>query len=254
MTADPTNPPLDTIRREIDSIDDQILELLLQRFAATEKVKARKSHDGSIASSPFRPAREAAVMQRLIERGGRSLNPQTLVRLWRVIFSASIQSQAHVTLHMDRRLGDDPASRLIATQHFCDMPLELHPGPSAALARLGKAQGDLALIAPNSDWAREFTAGAAGGAQVIVTLPVMSGGRQPQILVLGHAEPQPTGDDETLIIFPDDKIAIPGVLWEARSGTSALVGAAGFLDDDIVSRYPGACIAGRYPRPIKVSP
>lgn len=66
MTFDSPDTSLDAIRREIDAIDDDILLFLMQRFAATEKVKATKSHDGSIASSPFRPAREAAVMQRLI--------------------------------------------------------------------------------------------------------------------------------------------------------------------------------------------
>ena len=70
MTFDSPDTSLDAIRREIDAIDDDILLLLMQRFAATEKVKATKSHDGSIASSPFRPAREAAVMQRLIREAG----------------------------------------------------------------------------------------------------------------------------------------------------------------------------------------
>lgn len=252
MTADANVTSLDAIRREIDSIDDQILDLLLQRFAATEKVKARKSHDGSIASSPFRPAREAEVMQRLIDRAGSKLDPQILLRLWRVIFAASIQSQAHVTLHMDAALGADPANRLLATQHFPGMRIELHPGPSAALAVLAEAQGDLALVAPGSDWARHFTAGSAGGAQVIVTLPVITGGQAPEILVLGHALPQPTGNDETLVILPEGGVSLPGVLWEARSGAASVAGLSGFLDEGFAS-LPGIRIAGRYPRPIKVS-
>ena len=66
MTADSPDTSLDAIRREIDAIDDQILRLLMQRFAATGRVKATKAQDGSIAASPFRPAREAAVMRRLI--------------------------------------------------------------------------------------------------------------------------------------------------------------------------------------------
>ena len=129
MTAASPDMPLDAIRREIDTIDDQILRLLMQRFAATEKVKVTKAHDGSIASSPFRPAREAAMMHRLLGEAGSALNSELLMRLWRVILSASIQSQAPVILHMDATLGHDLATRLLVAQHFCDMKVELHNGP-----------------------------------------------------------------------------------------------------------------------------
>ena len=64
MTAHTPDNALDAIRREIDVIDDQVLDLLERRFAATRRVKATKASDGSIASSPFRPAREAAMLRR----------------------------------------------------------------------------------------------------------------------------------------------------------------------------------------------
>ena len=253
MTAASPDMPLDAIRREIDTIDDQILRLLMQRFAATEKVKVTKAHDGSIASSPFRPAREAAMMHRLLAEAGSALNPELLVRLWRVILSASIQSQAPVTLHMDAALGHDLATRLLVTQHFCSMKVELHDGPSRVLRTLGSERGDLALIAPSSDWAAGFLAGEAGEADVIGTLPVLSGGGQPQLLVLGHVTAQPSGDDETLLLLPDEG-SLPAPLWKAHSGTATLAALPGFLDDSAIPAYPRARVAGRYPRPIKVSP
>lgn len=254
MTADSPDTSLDAIRREIDTIDDQILRLLVQRFAATGRVKASKAQDGSIAASPFRPAREAAVMHRLIGEAGSALNPELLVRLWRVILSASIQSQAPVTLHMDATLGANISTRLLVAQHFCAMRVELHSTPAQALAALGAARGDLAIIAPSSDWAAAFAAGEGAGAEVVVTLPVIGGGHQPQLLVFGHAAPQPSGDDETLILLAGDAPKLPGALWQAHSGTATLAGLAGFHDKNILALHPGARIAGRYPRPIKVSP
>lgn len=254
MTADSPDTTLDTIRREIDSIDDQLVQLLKQRFAATERVKASKAHDGSIAASPFRPVREAEVMRRLIDEAGPTLGAELMVRLWRVILSASIQSQAPVTLHMDMVLGHDLATRLLVAQHFCGMKVELHAGPSQALAAIGKARGDLALIAPSSNWAKGLAAGEAGGAQVIVTLPVLAAGSQPRLLVFGHAAPQPSGDDETLVLFPGDAPPLPTALWQAQSGTAMLAGLPGFLADGSSTLPAGARIVGRYPRPIKVSP
>lgn len=254
MTADSPETSLDAIRREIDSIDDQILHLLVQRAAATAKVKATKAHDGSIASSPFRPAREAAMMHRLIAEAGPSLSPEFLVRLWRVILSGSIQSQAPVTLHMDSALGHDLSTRLLVGQHFCGMKVELHNSPAAALKALGKAKGDLALIAPSSDWSTGFTDGLTSGAEVIVTLPALAAGGQPQLLVFGHAVPQPSGDDETLLLLPARQTKVSGALWQAHSGTATVAALAGFVEDGTLPLHPGARIAGRYPRPIKVSP
>lgn len=253
MTADNPDTTLDAIRREIDSIDDQLVRLLEQRFAATQKVKASKAHDGSIAASPFRPAREAEVMNRLIAEAGPSVSRELLVRLWRVILSASIQSQAPVTLHMEAAVGHDLATRLLVAQHFCGMKVELHATPLDALAALGEARGDLALVAPSSDWA-QAPAAAGGGAQVIVTLPALAAGSQPQLLVFGHAPPQPSGDDETLILFSGQAPELPVVLWQAHSGAAMLAGVPGFLDDGFLTLPAGARIVGRYPRPIKVSP
>lgn len=255
MTADTSDTSLEAIRREIDSIDDQILRLLRQRFAATARVKATKAHDGSIAASPFRPAREAAMMQRLIGEAAGTLNPELLVRLWRVILSASIQSQAPVTLHMDLALGRDLATRLLVSQHFCGMKVDLHASPAAALEAVAQSKGDLALIAPSSNWTSSFSSGAAGGAQVIVTLPTFGGNQgAPQLLVFGHAVPQPGGHDETLVLLPGETVTVPGALWQAHSETVTLAGLPGFLDDAMIALQPGARLAGRYPRPLEVSP
>lgn len=256
MTAPQPATALDAIRHEIDAIDGQILRLLTQRFAATEKVKATKKQDGSIASSPFRPAREAMMMRRLLGEADGSLSPDLLVRFWRVILSASIQSQAPVTLHIDAALGHDLGTRILVAQHFCAMTVELHASPARALEALTTAQGDLALVAPSSDWAAGYRASdeAAG---VIGTLPVLLNGNTPQLLVFGHADPQPSGDDETLVLLEPEAPRIPAAIWEARSGISTLVGLPGFLEQgdpllrDVLLRSPAARIAGRYPRPIK---
>jgi len=254
MTNDNPDTSLDAIRREIDSIDDQILALLIERFAATTRVKASKAQDGTIAASPFRPAREATMMRRLIAAAGTSLSPELLVRLWRVILSASKQSQAPVTLHMDFALGSDLGARLLVSQHFIGMKVELHHSPGQALEAVGKVNGDLALIAPSSEWAAGFLSGAVRTAQVIATLPAIIGDNQPQILVFGHSTPHPSGDDETLLLVPGGLASVPGALWQTRSGSVCLAGLPGFLDDGVLSLHHGARRAGRYPRPIKVSP
>jgi len=260
MTALSPDTTLDAIRREIDLIDDEILALLVRRFAATGRVKATKASDGSIASSPFRPAREAAMLRRLIGQAGEAVSPELLVRLWRVILSASTQSQAPITLHLDKAVGGDMAYRLLIGQHFCAMGTEVHATARAALDALGTRRGDLAIVATASDWARGFCQAPPAGARVIGTLPVLSSGGQPQLLVFGHAEPQASGDDETLIVSSAPSASLPAALWQAEAGDCTLISLPGFLGAEdpflreILPRLPGARIVGRYPRPIKVFP
>lgn len=260
MTARPSDTSLDALRQEIDAIDDQMLKLLAQRFAATEKVRASKAQDGSLSSSPFRPAREAAMMRRLIGEAGKDLSPELLVRLWRVLLSASIQSQAPVTLHMDASLGHDLGTRVMLAQHFFAMPVVLHGSPSEALASLRNATGDLAVIATSSDWAGGSSPPDGSEVQVIGTLPILASGSRPQLLLFGHATPQPSGEDETLVLIPGEASDILPPLWTARTGVYTLASLPGFLADDapplrsILNHYQGARVAGRAPRPIKVSP
>jgi hypothetical protein len=83
---------------------------------------------------------------------------------------------------------------------------------------------------------------------------MIAGGSQPQLLVFGHAPPQASGDDETLLLFFGEAPSLPGAIWQARSGTTSLAGLPGYLDDDIIALHPGTRVAGRYPRPIKVTP
>ena len=258
MTAHSPDTSLDAIRREIDLIDDQVLDLLVRRFAATRRVKATKAQDGSIASSPFRPAREAAMLRRLIARGGGAVSPDVLVRLWRVILSTSTQLQAQVTLHLDEGLGHNLDTRLLIREHFCAMQVDIHPSPSGALDALRSSKGDLAIVDAKSDWARDFSPEDRDSARVIGTLPAISGGSQPLLLVIGHAEPQESGDDETLVLSPGEPPKIPSALWQVVAGRFTLTSLPGFLSEDVflrepISRLHGACIAGRCPRPIKVS-
>lgn len=258
INPQPDNP-LAALRREIDIIDDAIVDLLVRRFAATAKVRATKSKDGSIASSPFRPAREASMLRRLLARGGTSLPPDLVVRLWRVILSTSTQSQAPIVLHMDTALGEDIPARIVIAQNFPGMEVQLHPDASGALQAVGKDHGDLAILSTKSAWADPFCGGRAAGAMVIGVLPVTGMGGLPPLLVFGHAEPQASGDDETLIVSPAMPAGLAS-LWQATSGAWALTSVPGFFEDDnaqlrdILSSIPDARIAGRYPRPIKVFP
>lgn len=63
----PDDIDLSDIRQEIDSIDNQILELFIQRMQAAEKVAMVKKRDGTPISNP---KREQEILERMEEEGG----------------------------------------------------------------------------------------------------------------------------------------------------------------------------------------
>jgi chorismate mutase/prephenate dehydratase len=84
---------LSELRARIDRVDDQILDLLDQRAACNAEIGRIKARD---AASPFVPARELEIYERLERRGGGPF-PRTAVRsVFREIISASISLQRGV--------------------------------------------------------------------------------------------------------------------------------------------------------------
>jgi chorismate mutase len=249
------SPSLDDIRRDIDRIDDAILALLAERAAATGRVKAHKSGSGTIVASPIRPAREAAILRRLLAKRDPAIAPDLLVRLWRTILVHSTLSQAQVRLHAG---ACDLGARLILNDHFGAMPVIAHGTATAALQALGKSASDIAAIPAASEWSHAFLNGIAGPAQVIATLPIVKHGATPALLVFGHTEPVPSGGDVTILTGPGP---VPNtaleLLWHVTAAGHTTFALPGFLPGDHAElrtlAAAGFGIAGRCPSPIEVS-
>lgn len=260
MTAPRPDSSLDEIRREIDSIDNAILDLIVKRFAATGRVAAAKANDGSLAVSPFRPAREAKLLRRLIARGEGQISTEFLVRLWRVILSFSTQSQAAVTIHTGPEERNEGEFRVRLAEHFCGMSVIRHRTVEEALQTLHGRMGDLAVIPASADWPHCLGSSHDGNAKVIGRLPDQTGSRD--ALIFGHADSAETGDDETIILTQwslTDGLR-SGCRWSVTQSGWSAVALPGFLDEEdsrvaeIQSADSKARIIGRYPTPIEIRP
>lgn len=258
----PPASALDHIREEIDAIDDAMLALLAKRFAAVAEVKRIKAASGAIAQSPIRPGREAAILRRLVQAKPDSVPSELRVRLWRAIISASTLMQAPVRIHIGKGPFDSVSARLMLRDHFGSTPVAEHPGETQALAALAGRPGDVAVVALDSPWLDPYLDGRPGQARVIASLPQIASGAVPKMLVFGSASPEPTGDDETLLVtsgqLPRD--FAPAPLWQLRLGNRHLASLPGFLSETsqpliglMRSNVPLALmVLGRYPSPIEV--
>jgi chorismate mutase / prephenate dehydratase len=253
---------LDDIRREMDAIDDGLMNLLERRFAASEHVRTIKVKSGTLAASPFRPAREAAILRRLLGRAEGLVPPDLLVRLWRVILTGSTQSQAPVSIHISKRLNSSMGLRLRIRDYFGSIPVEEYRDEAQALMQVNTNPGDICIVETDSPWADAFADGKAGLARVMASLPFLRDDPIPKLLIFGHSPSEPTGDDETLVVsegkLPRD--FTPAPLWQIKLGTRRVSCLPGFLSDhesplvnlNRTNALLGLKIAGRYASPFEI--
>jgi chorismate mutase len=144
----PDKPPTDfslaALRAEIDHIDETMHELLMQRGEIIDRLIAVKQTQES--GSAFRPAREAEMMRRLVDRHHGILPLDTVESIWRVIISTFTYVQAPFSIHAD--LTEDAAAmRDSARFHFgFTVPFVAHMSAAGVVAAVSESRGDLGLV------------------------------------------------------------------------------------------------------------
>ena len=87
---------LAALRAELDRIDDQILDLIERRLAASGEIAALKDAEGD-RHLKLRPRRQAQILERLKERANHAA-PELVEKVWREIMAHSLQAQAETEL------------------------------------------------------------------------------------------------------------------------------------------------------------
>jgi chorismate mutase len=137
-------PSLPELRAEIDRIDADMHRLLMQRGEIIDRLIAVKRTQET--GSAFRPAREAEMMRRLVERHRGILPLDTVESIWRVIIATFTYVQAPFSVHADLSAGD-ALMRDSARFHFgFTVPFVAHMGAANAVAAVAQSNGDLGLV------------------------------------------------------------------------------------------------------------
>ncbi len=247
----PTAFTLEDVRRNIDAIDDEILELLVKRFRLVDDVKGAKARSGPVVGSPLRPAREASVLRRLIAQGqGTGLRPQLLVRLWPAIFCEASLRQQSMQIHVSNSLNRSPASLAVLRDYFPTMPIVVANDENAALKQVRARECDICVVETGGAWLRPILEGDGGSLQVVSALPFLSWTEMPQLLVIGRVATEATSDDESLLALQENATLDSSVVprWQVRVSGSRVLALAGYLAAD--NLQPGVRLLGRYPRPL----
>jgi len=91
------DPKLELIRRKIDEVDDNLLDLISKRAALAAEVRELKSQAGE-QSTFYRPEREAQILKRIIESNPGPLSGDEVARLFREIISACLALEEQLNI------------------------------------------------------------------------------------------------------------------------------------------------------------
>ena len=146
--------PLQNIRNKIDSIDNKIHDLLIERAEIVEKVVEEKRKYKEANLVVYRPAREHEILVRIIQRHKGNLPEKSLINIWRNLISSYINMQAELKLNFSSTLDK------IVNNHFGgDIKKEKTTTAKEALKKLNENKVNITVLPyPNThnDWWAKF--------------------------------------------------------------------------------------------------
>lgn len=258
-------PSLEAVRQRIDALDAELLRLVGERAGLARVVADAKAAAGDGGRFGLRPAREAAILRRLIgsERGAAS--PALIVRIWRELIGDSLSVQG--PFHLAVWGGRDPGRTTELARHRFGAapPLQQAARPEDAIAQ-AKTPGGVAVCAlsPDSAWWGRLL--AEPQLKVFAALPCLAAWGPMSALAVAAVDVEPTGDDRTFWVSDAPGPAAGVIEALGRDGVAAdLVAEAGGLklfmllgyyqgDDERLARAPGRLsgVIGAAPGPLDV--
>lgn len=265
ISAPDVTEPLDAIRRKIDAIDSELLALVAARFALVDEVRAAKTAMGETEpASPLRPAREAAILRRILEADAPQVPGDVRILLWRALISEAVRRQAPVRIHVSGQACQTGPLRAMVAHMFGTMPV-LEGGDSRTILQAVAANPlDIGIVATQEPWIVPFVEGSGGAVSVVGVLPLVGRGDVPKLLVFGHVPAVPSGHDETILVtdgqLPRD--FAPAPLWSLALGHQHVTALPGFLNEHQMPLLGLArandrlrlLVIGRYPSPMEIDP
>ena len=200
---------LDRLRSNIDAIDDQIHSLLLRRTDLVTQIGDLKRSRG-VDGFSLRPAREAAIIRRLVARHRGPFPVAALVHLWHELLSGQVMVQTHFNTAVFEP-STDATYRSIARNQF-SAAAKVHTFTSAdqvihAVSSGNATVGVLPLPSdkhPDPWWATLPSEGEVPP-RIIARLPFVKqetrAAEYTEALVVAKVQPEPSGEDVSLLVI-----------------------------------------------------
>ena len=192
------------MRREVDRLDNAMVDLLVDRLQAVRAIAGLKQRVAA-GQPAIRPGREAVILRRLIERAGERFPAGTLVRMWRELLAATTRAQAPLVVAACVPAGQ-PELWDMARDHFgSQSPIRRTTSTSQALRLLADRSVQLAVLPlpdEHDPWWSSLLDTSVRPLRVVARLPFAPAAAYPEgsgAYVVAAIEPDPSGADVSLL-------------------------------------------------------
>lgn len=224
MTYD--NADLESLRQQIDKLDDNIHDLLIKRAELIGSILAAKKKHGVPV---VQPAREARMIRRLLDRHTGPLPREAIVRIWRELVGAIslLQTGLSVVISQTDEQAHNPSTNLwdLGRDYFGSLlSLTRVNGPQNALSQVREGKATFAVlpwpdIEDTNPWWAYLGDGSNRSMQIVQRLPFGYGEQAGSVraLVLTRAEFVASGDDFSFLLMAfDSGLSRAGIMDRLR--------------------------------------
>ena len=194
---------LEELRRRLDGIDNNLLELLIDRLKIVAQVPALKSGGAAI----YVPSREAAIIRRLVGRASDELSVGTIVRMWRELLAAGVRTEGPFAVGAYVP-PDGPGVWDISRDHYgSQTPMTVFQTTLQVIRAVTDRRVAIGVLPmPQDDdsdpWWVHLLSPDADVPRVVARLPFGPRGNarfDGDALAIGYSPQQPSGNDRTLL-------------------------------------------------------
>ena len=224
------SPSLDSLRQEIDAIDNELHAMVRRRADLVDRISAAKP-PGGLA---LRPGREAQVMRQRLATHKGPFPSTAIYRMWREMMCAFTLMQTPDLKIAICRPVDQPGYWDLARDHFgCQIPFVANDTPAQVLAAVRANPSTIGVVptpieSDATPWWPLLAGRDATLPNVVARLPFLdmpnARARGISAFVLARMEPEDSGDDRTLISVE----AVTGLSRNRIAGALAKVGLPAF--------------------------
>ncbi len=196
---------LAALRGEIDRIDDAIHDLLMRRTEAVVAIRDVKRAGGGPV---LRPAREAAVLRRLVARHAGPFPAHALVRIWREIMAGQVRVQGPFALAVYAPPAG-PALGQLASDHFgSTTPTRRYETVRGVIRAVTVGEAQVGVLPPPDEddrdpWWPALAGTEAETARIVARLPFAPppGPPGPQAIAVAACDQEPSGADRSFLVI-----------------------------------------------------
>jgi chorismate mutase / prephenate dehydratase len=130
------------VRQKINDIDDQLHDLLVQRTQIAEEVRLLKKNE----SINLRPAREAQILYRLLNRHKGKFPRRELTRIWREIIVATLRMQGPFSIAVIETDDNAGYSDIARDQYGSFTPMTHHLSSRSVIEAVQKGKATVGIL------------------------------------------------------------------------------------------------------------